>query len=615
MFEVFNSRDSFYISQTAPVKAGDGLRFSVLLHDGCNCYEAFLVIQPDGGQPQWLKMHWAEKVSDCFNRYDVDFVPEQAGIYWYRFEFEGNWRRNFLTRVNEGFGDITPDGRMWQLTVYEPGFTAPVKYRGGLIYQIFPDRFCNSGEPKRNVPDDRYICDDWYSQPAYRQNCGKRSLCNDYYGGDLKGIEQKLGYLESLGVTVIYLNPIFEAHSNHRYNTADYMKIDPSLGTQEDFVSLCRAAKEHGIDIILDGVFSHTGADSRYYNLYGRYGDIGAYNSQQSPYYSWYRFTKWPHGCHCWWGVPSLPEVVEDDPSFTEFICGENGVLRRWLRLGASGWRLDVADELPDGFLDRVRAAIKAEKPDALLLGEVWEDASNKISHGGRRRFLLGRQLDSVMNYPFRDAIIRFVTGGDAHRFTDAVAELIGNYPRQALDLMMNHIGTHDTERILSVLGGAPLDRDRDAQATITLSPEQRERGLRLIRLAAVLQYTLPGVPSLYYGDEAEMQGLRDPFNRCGYPWGRENADLLAFYRKLGALRKAAAFDGGDFVPVYTGIGHLAYIRKNGGSEVLVAVNRSDSAEWVRLPDGWDGCEVVFGQKPRDGLVSVGAQDICVLKK
>lgn len=583
MNEVFDNRSTFYISQTVPVKAGDGLRFSLLLHDGCNCCDAWLKIRADSEQYCWIPMVWQEKVNGVFNRWVADFTPQRADLYWYSFEFEGNWRRNVITRVGEGKGDITDQGREWQLTVYDADFTVPDRYSGGLIYQIFPDRFYNSGTPKQNVPDDRYMVTDWYSQPAWRQNNGAYSLCNDYYGGDLQGIIKKLPYIAALGVTMIYLNPIFEAHSNHRYNTADYMKIDPSLGTEADFVALCQEAQKYGIAIILDGVFSHTGDDSRYFNKYHRYEEDGAYNSQTSKWSSWFKFDRWPDKCSCWWGVPSLPETVEEDTSFTDFICGENGVLRHWLRLGASGWRLDVADELPDCFLDSVRTAIKAEKPDAFLLGEVWEDASNKISHGGRRRFLLGKQLDSVMNYPFRTAIIDFLRGGDAASIKDVVEGLICNYPAPALNSMMNHIGTHDTERILSVLGGAPLSLTREGQSSVQLADHQVERGKALLRLAAVLQYTLPGIPSLYYGDEAGCEGLRDPFNRMGYPWGREDASLIEFYKKLGQLRKEKAFAGGSFTTLYAKNGTFAYLRQKGDSRVLVAVNRGETEQAVEF--------------------------------
>ena len=252
---------------------------------------------------------------------------------------------------------------------------------------------------------DRTIREDWGGQPYWRPNERGEVTNSDYFGGTLRGIEEKLPYLKSLHVTCLYLNPIFEAHSNHRYNTADYTKIDPVLGTEEDFQSLCAAAGRLGIRVMLDGVFSHTGSDSVYFNRQGRYPQPGAYQSQQSPYFSWYHFISWPEKYHSWWGFETLPEVEETDNNYNKYINGRQGVVRKWLKKGASGWRLDVADELPDSFLDQLTEAAKEEKPDAVVLGEVWEDATTKESYGSRRRYLLGRQLDSVMNYPFRNAV------------------------------------------------------------------------------------------------------------------------------------------------------------------------------------------------------------------
>lgn len=614
MTSVYDSYCEYYRSKLSPLKTGESIHLRISLCNDYHCNGAFFVVWRDGFSPDRVPMTHEQSCDGC-DIYGVDFAANDAGLYWYHFEFDCNSGRRFILSNAYGRGDVG-GGSEFQLSVYERGFETPDWVSGGLIYQIFPDRFCNSGTPKSGVPSDRYICTDWSAQPAYLQNVGARSLGNDYYGGDLKGIRQKLKYLKQLGVTVIYLNPIFEAHSNHRYNTADYFRIDPSLGTEQDFADLCAAAKRMGIAVILDGVFSHTGDDSIYFNRYGRYGGDGAYNSQQSPYYGWFKFINWPDKYDCWWGVPSLPEVNESLPEYMEFICGENGVLRHWLRLGASGWRLDVADELPDDFLDAVRAAIKSEKPDALLLGEVWEDASNKISGGGRRRFLFGRQLDSVMNYPFRNAIIDFVTGGNAYELINTVMTVLSNYPPPAVNALMNHIGTHDTERVLSVLSGAPTDLDRASQAEYTLSDEQLTLGRKLLRLAAVLQYTLPGVPSLYYGDEVGMTGLRDPFNRAAYPWGNEDMELLRFYRRLGRLRaQNACFAGGEFVPIFSHFGHLCYVRRSPDSEVLVAVNRWHEPDYIDIGHDWDGAQVFAGEAPKDGRLTIDGYGYTILIK
>ena len=544
----YNSRDTFYKSIFGSVEAHKCFKLSVLLpRDG---YVKGVVAHFNKDNE---KTFYFEMTDDC-NCLEGNFytrsteVSLEEGLYFYHFiAYTSDGEREILN-IGGGFGDFEPKkGTDFQLTVYEKGFETPIHTRGGIIYQIFPDRF-SKGENSLPYPDDRYIKTNWSEQPEYTQDNTFKCLGNDYYCGNLKGIEQKLDYIDSLGVTMIYLNPIFEAHSNHRYNTANYFKIDPLLGSEEDFVSLCATAKKYGIDIILDGVFSHTGDDSLYFNAKKRYGEDGAYNNKDSKYYSWYKFKEDGRDYHSWWGVKSLPETNENDPSFTEFITGENGVIRYWMRRGAAGFRLDVADELPDAFLDRVRIAVKSENRNGYLLGEVWEDATNKISYGSRRRFLRGRQLDSVMNYPFANAIIDFVCGGNGKDFAETIMTVLENYPPQTLHNLMNHIGTHDTARILTRLAGEPINgRKRDWQAKQVLTEEQYNKGKKMLKLAALLQYTLVGLPSLYYGDEAGLSGYGDPFCRATFPWDNEDVELLGFYKKLGAARKnCSAFKQGS---------------------------------------------------------------------
>ena len=420
----FDSRKNLYKSKFGAVESGESLTLRLILHNDAKVYEAFLRYTNDSeSEIHEVKLTPGDYLEDYRIYYcDISF---NTGLYFYSFRYTSAYGEFFVTTFENNLGVVAPDGKWWQLTCYDKDFKTPDWLSGGIIYQIFPDRFYSSGKKHKDVPDDRYIVPSWDTEPEYRQNNGPCSLGNDYYGGDLKGIEEKLSYLAELGVTLIYLNPIFEAHSNHRYNTADYFKIDPSLGDEKDLENLCRKAKDLGISVILDGVFSHTGDDSLYFNKQGRYGSGGAYNDANSPYYSWYKFYDDNKKYHAWWGVPSLPETVEENESFNEFITGETGVLRYWLKKGISGWRLDVADELPDCFLDNIRSAIKAEKKDAYLLGEVWEDATNKVSYGYRRRYLLGKQLDSVMNYPFANAIISFVNGGNGDEFLNTVLNII----------------------------------------------------------------------------------------------------------------------------------------------------------------------------------------------
>ena len=621
----FCSRNPDYKTPFGAVKAGEAVTYRLLLHRDALCENAWMLLRRDDrAEPDRLPLTPAEWQGEY--RYYTLRLTLETGLYWYTFAYDGGTGYHSVTRFAGGNGYLSTDGAAWQQTVYDAKFSTPDWFSGGVLYQIFPDRFAAAAAPSGEEAEptacfpDRFLQTDRAAEPAWRQDAeaveSGRFLGNDYYGGNLRGIAEKLGYLASLGVNCLYLNPVFEAHSNHRYNTADYLKIDPLLGTAADLQALCAAAKAQGIRVILDGVFSHTGDDSLYFNRKRRYPVDGAYNSTASKYYEWYKFEVWPDKYQSWWGIDTLPEVEEENPGFSDFICGEDGVLRHWMRRGVAGWRLDVADELPDGFLDRVRQAIKAENPEALLLGEVWEDASNKISYGARRRFLLGRQLDSVMNYPFRDAILEFLTAGQSMDFLDAVMTVLENYPKPAVDCLMNHIGTHDTARILTLLGGEKADgRDRAWQSGRRMEPADRTRALRLLKIAAVLQYTLPGVPSLYYGDEAGMEGYSDPFNRGFFPWGEADGQLTDFYRRLGEVRRSSpAFCGGDFLPVSSDAGTVCYIRKGGGEQILVAVNRWESPAPVEIGTGWDAAEVLFGGSPIGSTLIVPGRGFCLLR-
>ena len=549
MKPLFNSRDTEYRSPFGAVAEETAVLFRLCLPRAWHCHAAYLVRCADGGLTEWDGMFWAGMDGDDREWWECHYAPVTSGLYWYSFAIDSDRGREYLTCQSDGTAGLSREsGRSWQLTCYEKGFTTPDWLAGGVMYQVFPDRFARSGDDKQDVPADRVMHDTWGEQPEWPPDGAGVVRNNDFFGGDLNGIREKLPYLKKLGVTCLYLNPIFEAHSNHRYDTADYSRIDPLLGTEEDFRSLAAEAKRTGIRLLLDGVFSHTGADSRYFNKNGRYDTLGAFQSPESPYAAWYRFSRWPHEYAGWWGFPTLPEVDETNEEFAEYVNGENGIVAKWLQAGASGWRLDVADEFPDAFLEQLRARVKATDSEALVLGEVWEDASNKQSYGHRRRYLLGKQLDSVMNYPFREAILDVVRSGNKARFFERVCAVVEHYPPQVTRLLMNSLGTHDTERAITLLAGEPSDgRGRRWQSEVSLTPEQRERGRRMLCAAAVLQYCLPGVPCIYYGDETGLEGYRDPFNRGCYPWGAQDDELIAHFEALGSMRAAhSAFADGD---------------------------------------------------------------------
>lgn len=602
--EIFNSRKIEYKDKIRAIATDEKVKLRIIVPRSMKCCGATLCVAKENESPAYYSMFWAGMCGDDNEYWELHFFATTPGLYWYHFELDTPWGRSFVRNVGRGVGDFAPDASDFQQTVYDKNFKTPDWLKGGIIYQIFPDRFYSSGTEKHGVRPSR-VMRRWGDEPFWREEQMNGIWNNDYFGGDLKGVEEKLLYLANLGVTCIYLNPIFEANSNHRYDTADYEKIDPLLGTEDDLKSLCQTAKEqYGISIILDGVFSHTGCDSKYFNIYSNYDDVGAYNSKESPYYPWYKFINWPDEYHSWWGIKLLPEVIEETPEYREYICGKNGILRKWLKCGISGWRLDVADELPDVFLDDLRRAVKDENSDAVIIGEVWEDATTKLAYGERRRYLLGEQLDSVMNYPFADAVLNFVKFANADAFIDSVMSIIEKYPPQVTNVLMNHIGTHDTERAITRLAGENCEGyGRHWQHEHNkLSDYDYYRGVSMMKIASLIQYTLPGVPSLYYGDEIGMQGMKDPFNRACMDWYEPNTELHRWYKRLGEIRRGCkAFERGSFVPVYCSYKTVAYLRSGDNNEVLVAVNLDENAVDINVGSQWDNAYYFFESTVQNG--------------
>ena len=345
--------------------------------------------------------------------------------------------------------------------------------------------------------------------------------------------------------------------------------------------------------LILDGVFNHTGDNSVYFNKYGEYTSIGAYQSKDSPYYSWYIFKEFPDKYNSWWGIDILPEVNENSKEYQEFIFGEDGVLKKWLSFGIGGYRLDVADELPDFFLQNLRKSVKESAPNAIIIGEVWEDASNKIAYAKRREYLQGYELDSVMNYPLKDAIIRYIQTEDVWDLLNTVRSLINHYPKETMDCLMNILGTHDTPRILTVLGGIHChNKEEMALSSAYLTPADKENAIKKLKMATVLQYTMPGVPCIYYGDENAMEGHIDPFCRQCFDWAHTNTDLFEFYAKLGEIRKKyrEIFKDGDFELLYAQGGLIFYKRTTDFDDLYIFVNNSSKCELLDLQENYQSC-------------------------
>ena len=505
-------------------------------------------------------------------------LPEKPCILWYYFICGGAYYGNARDNLG-GPGEIyAHEPPSYQITVYDPAYETPAWMGDGVMMQIMPDRFFRGGD----FPCRGKLHADWYEQPELSLSANGDNAANDFFGGDLLGIRQKLPYIASLGVTALYLNPVFLSPSNHKYDTSDYLQIDPAFGTEADLSALCAEGEKFGIRVILDGVFSHTGADSVYFNREHTFPGPGACDSKDSPYYSWYTFLHWPDKYRCWWGFDTLPNVDKTSRAFREFIIrGEDSVCAHWLRAGTSGWRLDVADELPMDFIAEFRARLKKENPQAALIGEVWDDPSRKVAYGALRSYCLGDTLDGVMNYPLRAAILGYLLGqispADCAR---QILSLYENVPPAFARANMNLLGSHDKPRALSVLADAGnMEPDRKYRHPVQLTPEQYALGRKRLIAAWNLICALPGMPTIYYGDEAGLTGMADPYCRRTYPWGREDETLIAAYRAAALRRKNRVLTRGD-VRIEPGEESIKIIRTLAGEKISFTVDTHGNFIW-----------------------------------
>ena len=584
-------------------------------------------------------------------RYHVELMlPSEPSLlfYWFRFSVPGDLEAlpEDLRAVSAGgnsqqitlyygAGMDTPDGEgtlylepprvgaeedkypfAFQITVYNKNFKTPDFLKGAMIYQIFPDRFARDTafdyQKMINTDDrtERIYHEDWYEDVDTKGKPETGYLACDFYGGSLKGIEEKLDYIKALGINVLYLNPVFEARSSHRYDTADYLNVDPILGGTAAFMSLQNACREKDIKIILDGVFSHTGADSKYFNKFDRYEGTGAYKAfnagEESRYRSWYNFCRNSDGSvgyDSWWGFPDLPNINEDDLSYRNFIFGKDGVVDTWTSRGAEGFRLDVSDELPDSFIRQMRQTVKEKtNGEGAVIGEVWEDASNKCSYGSYRDFMLGNTHDSVMGYTFRHIILDFLCGYiDADIADRRLEGFRERYPKEAYYCMMNLVSSHDVPRIMTALSKPCDTDDRDIQRGFKVDASDYDTVSSLARMAFAFQTCYIGASSIYYGDEVLMEGYKDPFNRRTYPWNRldqRQEEALSFFKRIAGIRaenqclrigyyKTLMAEGGTFAFVrYLKEGRDAFGKEASGSRaVVLVINRSDKPIYVDVTE------------------------------
>lgn len=484
--------------------------------------------------------------------------------------------------------------RRFRETAYTP-YTVPAWAKDAVYYYIFPERFRNGdrgNDPKPGVDKfhDRTVefHANWNDKP-FRPNSGDGSddqWSNDFFGGDIAGIIEKLDYIKGVGANTLYITPMFTAASNHKYDTADWKHIDPHFGGNEAFARLCREAAKRGLRVLPDASLNHTGADSIYFDRFGTRGGQGAFEGGKvnpaSPYATWYTFDatqsdpdKQYKG---WTGVSDLPEIDKSSRSFREFAYGApDSVMKTYLKMGAAGWRMDVAPWVPDDFWRAWRTAVKRARPDAITVSEAWWDAS---------KFFLGDEFDSTMNYIFRNAVLDYANGGDAHAMVANLELMRESYPPQSFSALMNLLSSHDVPRTLHVFG----DVDGSTPAQVALAKDK-------LLLAMLFQMTYPGSPAIYYGDEVGVTGGPDPMNRATYPWadlgGHPDVRLLADVRRLTALRQALPVlrHGTLEAPLYVDAHVVVLARHDGHDWAITATNNGDAAQavTVTLPAGAPG--------------------------
>ena len=532
----------------------------------------------DGGEETEIAMRYCG-ISRGDDLYTAEIVLHEVGLYRYCFHVLSPFGDFYGTK--EGYGRRVAfsrgeEGRRFQILSTQFAYPPPHWIYGGIIYHVFVDRFRRGGDPP--LRSDAVLHSVWEDGiPSYPKERGAPLENNDFFGGTLDGITEKLSDIAALGVNCLYLSPIFEAYSNHKYDTGDYETVDAMFGGEEALSRLLSAAKRYGIRVLLDVAFNHTGSDSVYFNKKGRYKTLGAYQSVDSPYYPWYRFKAHPEEYESWWGIDILPRLDPSIPSLRRFLVGEGGIVERYARMGIGGMRLDVADELTDGLIADIKARLTSVTPDAILYGEVWEDASHKVAYGVRHRYYEGRELDGVMNYPLRTGLVEYLRCGSCDRLAYALLEVLPNMPKRVADATMNLLGSHDTLRALTALvGKSEAGYTMEELATARLDREEYERGRRLLILGYLILATLPGVPSIYYGDEVGMEGYSDPFNRRPYPWHRRDAVLLSNFRRIGQIRRnMPLLRDGRFCPLVLTEELFSFARTKGGRTLLVVINRS----------------------------------------
>lgn len=545
---------------------------------------------------------------------------ESSGLYFYCLSLKIEGKQKYIKADSNWKPVITEeDLPYWQFTITKRKFEVPNWAKGAIMMQIFIDRFSRDKDYSVFEMPRRTIHQKWNELPVWKPNKNGEITNTDFFCGNLRGVINHLDYIKNLNVDIIYLSPILRSQSNHRYDTGNYEEIDPYVGTIEDIKELCKKAHALGMHIILDTVLNHTGNDSRYFNEYGAYDETGAFQGDHSKYYDWYKKNSEGKFCY-WWGFKNLPVCDAQNNEWRSYLFSKGGIIDQWFSWGIDGLRIDVADELPENFLEELRRAVKRNKKDAYILGEVWENAMRKEKEGNVRTYLHGVALDSVMNYPFTNAILKYMRFGDFHCFKNTIDEIVYDYPKQALLSTMNSLSTHDIPRAITTLVGEGIeynqyqwtwdigDKKREWQAERdSLSNEKYELGKKMFRIATLTQYFLPGNPCTYYGDEVGLYGYKDPFNRKTYPWGREDFTLLEHFIQLGRIRKKIPIlKKAKYRLLFINEKMLAFERYWKKARVVVIINRTN--EILTIPNLTNNMKLIYSieNSTKDNLKPYG---------
>ena len=560
------------------------------------------------------------KNENDFVWFETEITLPTKALYHYYFSFEANHNFIYYKKKNRDKIKSVSKEDMWKMSV---NFEVPSWAKGKIMYHIFVDRFNRGSKHSLEPMPNRVIHKSWNDDIVITKDENGR-WNTDFYGGDLKGIIEKLDYLDSLGISIIYLSPIFWSQSNHRYDTSDYETVDPYVGVNEDLKELCDKAHGKGMKIILDGVFNHTGNDSKYFNEYNSFEELGAFQSEKSKYYPFYRkYTRdGKTNFDYWWGMKNLPVCDDNSVEWQNYIYGEGGIIDLWFSLGIDGLRLDVADELTDEFIEGIRRAVKRNRKDGFILGEVWKNPM----HMNRSYIESGKAMDSVMNYQLVDALIRYYKYVDRDTLKRVIKEIVTEYPLDTVSSLMNFTSTHDITRVINIFGADEFQRngewawnlnneDRKWQRDYTLTKQQYDLGKK-IYLSYVYALTfLPGNLSIFYGDEIGMQGMGNLANRRPFTWDSIDNELLEFFKAIGSIRKNEKFlESADLELIDINNDYFVFKRVGEHEEILVYVSRANYDVGVALPNDYKDESVLYNlsDSNKEKLGSYGG---LVLKK